>query len=64
MWKDPIVEEIHAIREQIARECNYDLKRIMERLRKKEKEHTKRVIHREDLGKGKKSKELTSARNP
>ena len=32
MWKDPIVEEIHAIRTQIAIECNNDLGQIVERL--------------------------------
>jgi len=35
MWKDPIVEEIHKIREQIAREYDYDLNRILNHLRKK-----------------------------
>jgi len=44
MWKDPIVEEIHLVREKIARECNYDLKQIMNRMRKKEKEHRGRVV--------------------
>ena len=43
MWKDPIVEEIHAIRRQIAKECNYDLRQIVERLRKNEKEHGERL---------------------
>lgn len=50
MWKDPIVEEIHRVREQIARECNYDLRQIMDRLRKKEKEHTTgRVIYKKTV---------------
>lgn len=31
--KDPIVEEIHAVREQIAREADYDLERILEAAR-------------------------------
>jgi hypothetical protein len=44
MWKDPIVEEIHLVREKIAKECNYDLKQIMNRMRKKEKEHRGRVV--------------------
>ena len=43
MWKDPIVEEIHAIREQIAQECDYDIKQIIARLRKHEKEHPDRL---------------------
>ena len=44
MWKDPIVEEIHLVREKIAKECNYDLKKIVNRLRKKEKENRERVV--------------------
>ena len=44
MWKDPIVEDIHAIRRQIAKECNYDLQQIVDRLRKKEKKHQERLI--------------------
>ncbi len=39
MWKDPIVEEVHEAREQIMRECDYDMARVLERLRKHEKEH-------------------------
>ena len=45
MWKDPIVEEIHAIREQIAQECDYDIKQIVARLRKHEKEHPDRLVY-------------------
>lgn len=55
MWKDPIVAEIHAIREQLAKECDYDLKRIMDRLRQNEKEHKERVVH-------KSVKEITTGR--
>ncbi len=44
MWKDPIVEEILAIRRQIERECNHDLGQIVERLRKREKKHQERLI--------------------
>jgi hypothetical protein len=32
--KDPIVEEIHRIREQIAAECDYDLDRIFDYFRR------------------------------
>ncbi len=55
MWKDPIVEEIHAVREQIARECDYDLRRIMDRLRKKEGAHVGRIVHKEELTTGRMS---------
>ena len=44
MWKDPIVEEIHKVRAQIAKECNYDIKQIITRLKQKEKEHQERVV--------------------
>ncbi len=39
MWEDPIVEEIHAVRRRIARDCDYDMVRIMDLLRKREAEH-------------------------
>jgi len=53
MWRDPIVEEIHAVRAQIARECGYDLKRIMERLRRREKEYPGRLVRKDELPSGK-----------
>jgi hypothetical protein len=31
--KDPIIEEIHAVREALAREADYDLERILEAAR-------------------------------
>jgi hypothetical protein len=31
--KDPIIEEIHAVRESLAREADYDLERILEAAR-------------------------------
>jgi hypothetical protein len=46
MWKDPIVEEIHLIRDKIAKECNYDLKQIMKRLRRGEKQHAGRIVYK------------------
>ena len=45
MWKDPIVEEIHSIRKQIAEECNYDLEQIVARLREKEAKHKEKLIY-------------------
>ncbi len=50
MYKDHIVDEIHNIREQIAHECNYDMKQIFERLKKKEKEHSDRLVVKESSG--------------
>ena len=46
MWKDPIVEEIHKTRKQIAREHDYDLNRILNHLRKKEIENLDRVVYK------------------
>ena len=40
MRKDPIIAEIHAHREAIARASGYDMKRIMADLRKSERERT------------------------
>ena len=37
MWKDPIVEEIHKIREEHAREHNFDLDAIFLSLKEEEK---------------------------
>lgn len=54
MWKDPIVEEIHLVRDKIAKECNYDLKQIMNRLRKREKEHRHQVVSKKLRAKQKK----------
>jgi hypothetical protein len=44
VWKDPIVEEIHAIRRKIAKECGYDIHRIAEYLRKKHADDPGRVV--------------------
>ena len=49
MWKDPIVEEIHPVRRRIARECDYDITRIMDLLRKSEAEHPE-GLYTEPLG--------------
>lgn len=48
MYRDPIVDEIHMVRERIARESGYDLKRIVRDLREKEAEHPQRIV--EDTG--------------
>ncbi len=37
MWKDPIVEEIHKIRQKHARKFNFDLKTIYDDLKQQEK---------------------------
>ena len=49
MRNDPIVEEIHKIREEIARQYDCNLNRIMDHLMKKEMEPAGQVIHKEEL---------------
>jgi hypothetical protein len=49
MWKDPIVEEIHAIREQLAKTFDDDLRRMMAYLREQEQQHPERLIGKEEL---------------
>jgi hypothetical protein len=36
MWEDPIVEEVHRIREKLAADYNFDIKAIFADLRKRQ----------------------------
>jgi len=47
MWKDTIVEEIHRIREEHAKEFNYDLHAICEDIRKKQGKSNHKVVSRQ-----------------
>ena len=42
--KDPIVAEVHAVREAIAREADYDLDRIVEAARVRQAESGREVV--------------------
>ena len=44
MWEDPIVKEIHNIREEHARKFNFDLEEIFNDLKKQEKESERKII--------------------
>ena len=44
MSSDPILDEIHAIREEIARRHNYDLDAIVEALQKASAEAGRKVV--------------------
>ena len=46
MWQDPIVEEIHRIREEHAKKFNYDLHAICEDIRKKQAQSFRKVVSR------------------
>jgi len=52
MWKDPIVEEVRAIRQEIAEECGYDLHRVLERDREVLKQWKGKVVTKEELLRG------------
>lgn len=41
---DPIVEEIHKVREKLLAECGGDLERLMDRLKSREDEDRSRVV--------------------
>lgn len=43
-WKDPIVEEVRAIRRQIMAEFDNDLHKLCEHLQQKQKEHPERYV--------------------
>lgn len=49
MQKDPIVEEVRTIRENIAKECKYDFARIMRRGRDVLKRWKGNVVTKEEL---------------
>lgn len=44
MFNDPIIEELHEIREQIAAESNYDLHEIVLSLRRSQRDAGKHVV--------------------
>ncbi|MDS4028875.1 MAG: hypothetical protein RKO66_02220 [Candidatus Contendobacter sp.] len=44
MWKDPIVAETRALRDEYARQFNYDADAIFEDLIKKQAAHPERVV--------------------
>ena len=46
MWQDPIVEEIHRIRDEYAKKFNYDLHAICEDLREKQSTSGRKVVSR------------------
>lgn len=45
-WTDPIVDEIHHVREEIAKEADYDLHKLVARLQESQKRHGNRLVAR------------------
>ena len=44
MNDDDLLQEIHRVREKIARECDYDVHKIGERMRQREREEMARGV--------------------
>lgn len=44
MWQDPVVAETRALRDEYARQFNYDIDRIFNDLMKKQASHPERVV--------------------
>lgn len=44
MWRDPIVEQIHKIRQEHAGKFNFDLRAIFEELKEQEKKSRRRIV--------------------
>jgi len=51
MFQDPIVEEVHAIRAQIAAECDYDFDKISDRAIETQKRFAGQIktVNKEEL---------------
>ena len=45
-WTDPIVEEIRKVREELARESDYDVRRLGRRLQESQKRHGDKLVTR------------------
>lgn len=43
-FNDPIVEEIHKVREKLLDECGGDLEKLMDRLEAREQEDSDRIV--------------------
>jgi hypothetical protein len=44
MWRDPIVEEIHAIRRKLAKECHNDVSEIIAHLQKRSRDAGRTLV--------------------
>ncbi|MEX1231143.1 MAG: hypothetical protein WEB58_12935 [Planctomycetaceae bacterium] len=44
MLRDPIVEEVRAIREQLAAECNFDIRKIIDDAQRRQKASKSRIV--------------------
>jgi hypothetical protein len=44
MWRDPIIEELHQIRQEYAKQFNYDWQAMLEDLKAQERQNTTNPI--------------------
>jgi hypothetical protein len=44
MFEDPIVEEVRRVRQEYAKQFNYDLRAMAADLRKQEQQHSERLV--------------------
>jgi hypothetical protein len=49
MWIDPIVQEVRAACEELAKKANYDLHTFIENLKENEKKLNSKIVSRIDL---------------
>ena len=49
MWEDPIVAEVHRIRQQMLAECGGSLRKLMDYLQRCEQEHPERLVTLEEF---------------
>jgi hypothetical protein len=49
MLDDPIVEEVHRIRDQLLTECGDDFQEYMDRIRRDEEKDRDRLVTKEDV---------------
>ena len=45
MIRDPIVEEVHRIREKLSRKFQFDIRKIFEDVKQKERQHSERLVN-------------------
>lgn len=45
MIYDPIVEEIHQIRDNLSRKFQYDVQRIFEDVKQRERQHPEKIVN-------------------
>ncbi len=45
MYKDPIIDEIHKYREEHAAKFNYDIRKIIEYYKRKQKQSNKKTVN-------------------